>query len=663
MKKVLKNSEYYLNSGKNKCVNFDETAPVDLNKALKLATTENFYSQEEKQERLKNIYYWLYCTYYRVLGDFNKAFIAFENMIEYKICYKNDVKKIKDLQEKIKNNPEKYDEKALLKLANTVSCTCSCGYLPYYLELLVLKNNPKCDEIRYYMAKYQVTFGNNECAYIYLEPAIKINPYKQEYYDLYIDALFKIINEADTDNKKNLIKEHGSKLKKLLNKSIKIKPTARNYEKLSFYYSLRNKNKLAIEALDKSLELEENAYLYPRRGWLKYENNDIEGAIQDFRKALELYPDDDGIHELLAKYYKEIHGIEKACEFLDQRIEKFKNNTDLLKRLLAIKINLKIDANQVNEALQDTLHWINNPEISEDIRVCLYSNAANCCIKLEKWEDSIKYLDLVLDETPNYMTALYDRACSYINLKEYKKALADVEKADKLFSEEYGEEPISPYKSNCLTMLKRYEESLKYINNALKKDKYYTHFYLEKALLYLETYKPKKVIQVIDEAEKLLKKDQLHFGLYLNRGLAYYYLGEYKKAIKDLNKSIKLNPIHPNAYIIKAYIKHLLGDSKSALEELFKLKEQYNNIYTNSYIIAIYYSRNEFKKALEHTIATPWKDEDEGYFWQGVIYTKIGKIKKAKECYNKAFRSPNSYPRENIQQITQYNFHIDIDVV
>ncbi len=59
---------------------------------------------------------------------------------------------------------------------------------------------------------------------------------------------------------------------------------------------------------------------------------------------------------------------------------------------------------------------------------------------------------------------------------------------------------------------------------------------------------------------------------YSNRSFAYLFLGQYQRAIQDLNQAIRLDPQSAIAYSIRGLIYEKLGKSKEAELDITKTK-------------------------------------------------------------------------------------------
>ncbi|OPY75094.1 MAG: TPR repeat-containing protein YrrB [Syntrophorhabdus sp. PtaU1.Bin058] len=67
-----------------------------------------------------------------------------------------------------------------------------------------------------------------------------------------------------------------------------------------------------------------------------------------------------------------------------------------------------------------------------------------------------------------------------------------------------------------------------------------------------------------------IEKDPEFIDAYYNRGIMYYFLKEYEKAIGDLNKVIEKRPDHVMAYASRGSVYDKIGDQQKALSDFRK---------------------------------------------------------------------------------------------
>lgn len=213
---------------------------------------------------------------------------------------------------------------------------------------------------------------------------------------------------------------------------------------------------------------------------------------------------------------------------------------------------------------------------------------------------------------------------------KYKKAIEYYKKAEK-----NGDIFVSI--GYCYSMIQEPLNAVKYYNKAIKYNKY-NNFdawipYRNKIgeLICLEKYK--LAIILANRIEKLYNKE-LDKGFYGNKGLAYYYLKDYKNAIKYLRK----NPEWDISQPLIAYITFLEGNIKLALKKLENIipntpDAEYSKFF---YISLIYYNNKEYDNALKFINKIEEGKSYSYYYLKSMIYKKLNNNVKSEENLNNA---------------------------
>lgn len=146
----------------------------------------------------------------------------------------------------------------------------------------------------------------------------------------------------------------------------------------------------------------------------------------------------------------------------------------------------------------------------------------------------------------------------------------------------------------------------------------------EDAIKYLTSY-----LNIFPDAE----------GVYNNRGIAYYFLKEYNKAISDYGKAIEINPEFEIAYNNR-------GSAYRNLEEYYKAILDYskaieiNSIYSNAYHNRgiVYLNLKEYNNAIfdfSKTIEIN-PEYSTAYIYRGIVYEDLEEYNKAISDFSKA---------------------------
>jgi len=73
--------------------------------------------------------------------------------------------------------------------------------------------------------------------------------------------------------------------------------------------------------------------------------------------------------------------------------------------------------------------------------------------------------------------------------------------------------------------------------------------------------------------DEAIRPDPQYEDAYYNRGLAYSYLGQHKRAIHDYDEAIRLDPQYADAYYNRGVAYERLGQQKLADRDFAKAKE------------------------------------------------------------------------------------------
>ena len=645
-----------------------------IEKARELAEKD----ENTTHELHENINEALCCCYGYLLKDYEKALFYLDKHIVSNPLNESIIKAI-DIRTKIQQALEKYNEQTLLKIANNISVMkrvddrIALAYIKYY----ILTKNKNCDEIFYLYASHENMIYNFD-AELNIKEAIKLNPKKQEYYDLYFNIIEHIISDCEDEKEsKEMIKKYDSTMREILNKSIFIKPTALNYSNLATYYSLilpyqklysLEISKEAIKALDKSIELDDrNSYIFDWRACIKSEIEDYDGAIQDYEKSLELFPFEAHNYECIANLYIKKGQKERAYQYLDGAISKFSDNLDFQLQLWDTKIRIANDNNDNELALKDAQTLIENKEISDldkhfayVFKFCELKNAG-------KYEEAIEISDLCISINPEEIlnSFVYYLKATLLGLMEkYDEAIDAFEIADNFYRKVYNEDPneelnelkLNYAKGYCYESTKQDALALRFYNNAIKNKEESWYPYRNKIGILVNTCKPHLALKWCERAEKLYK-NELDDSFYACKGLAQYYLGDYKNAIKNLKKY----PEYKDGKVLITYCKYILGDKAKALKEI-------ENIYNNekldvalNCLSIIYTNKNEYEKALETCDKIQKQDADTDII-RAYIYKKMGDLSNSEKYLNSAIENDErKRTKEKLIKDFEYSSQVKFD--
>ena len=298
----------------------------------------------------------------------------------------------------------------------------------------------------------------------------------------------------------------------------------------------------SIEVWDKIINKQSKNYdAYNLRGIAKKDSEDLGGALHDFKKLIEIDPEDFlGFHHtavtlaLLKKY-------DEALYYINIAISKDRKNKVLYKE--RGNINYRLD--KFKDAIND---------YSKAIQLDKNYSEAYFCRALARYKDndvvnSLSDYNKAIELDPNYADAYYNRGILYYEQNNQNNALDDYSRAIKLDEE--------------LVLL--------YHNCGIKEKAEFEYKMAEK-------YSKK-------ENEYKLKAAEAYY----NRGIVNDDLNQLNDALNDFNLAIKHNPEMSEAYCYRAIVHHKLG-------YLIKAKEDYNQAMQLNPLLKVSYSSIPYPK-------------------------------------------------------------------
>jgi protein O-mannosyl-transferase len=261
------------------------------------------------------------------------------------------------------------------------------------------------------------------------------------------------------------------------------------------------------------------------RGTIKHDNGDIEGALNDINKALQLKPDYD-----LAYYNRG---------------------------------NIYREKNDLKSAAADYTHAI---EINPNY-ISAYTNRGNARLGMGEYQAAIFDYNKAIYLSPDLKEAVNGRGIANVFLGKYQEALSDFSKAIKLdpkYSDAYYN------RGKLLKILKRYPEALADLNMAIQTDPENLKIFLLRAKVYL---KLKSFDDAIRDCNKIIDKNANNTNATITRAAAYYQKGSYNEAMIDLETVIRGNPNIGAVYYLKGMTNIKLGNKFKSESDLVHAKK------------------------------------------------------------------------------------------
>lgn len=142
----------------------------------------------------------------------------------------------------------------------------------------------------------------------------------------------------------------------------------------------------------------------------------------------------------------------------------------------------------------------------------------------------------------------------------------------------------------------------------------------------------------IKDISKAIKLNPMVAEAYNNRGNAYFALSNYELAIEDISNAIEINPMYADAYYNRGNIYHAMGNHHLSIKDLsraIELNPQFGDAYNNRG--NAYYALGNYQMAIKDinkAIAFNPLNAD-AYYNRGVVYSALGKYLLAIDDYTK----------------------------
>jgi tetratricopeptide (TPR) repeat protein len=335
--------------------------------------------------------------------------------------------------------------------------------------------------------------------------------------------------------------------------------------------------------------------LYYNHGNICYNKNDFTGALQSYKKAIEI--DENLIKEISGP--KEVFSIVKSKKDSSSEIyTNPKTKADIQYEEFMVYFNIgnaQFKLNKFQQAIDNYKKALEkNPSMDE-----ADENIARAMIAMERIDEAIEYYLRKVDKDRANYKVHYILGTLYSEIRKYGESLESLSECLRL-------------NSNCLEAL---EETGKV---------------LSKTGRYKEAIVPFK---------KLVKLNPEDFRGHYNLGTSLYHAGTKQAAVQSFKKVLDTKPDHFKALYNMAVAFDELGnqeDAISAFKKVIDIKVDFIDAYNNLGIILS--TQGRLHEALEIYIKGLKKNPDEYslYYNMGITLSEMGRYEDAVEAYKNA---------------------------
>jgi tetratricopeptide (TPR) repeat protein len=334
---------------------------------------------------------------------------------------------------------------------------------------------------------------------------------------------------------------------------------------------------------------------------------EMKNLVEDAKKLLKAIEANKKISDEMTQMYRKSRKGElsdKDKSNMQQKLSEMEGEKDVsplnrsLKEALELFLSEKYD-----EAIEKYRAIINNykKDITIDLLVSIYFNMAYSYFRINQFDTTIRYLDMVIELEPN-------------------------------------DARVWSNKGAALAELGKNEDAIKCSDEAIKIDQKYPKAWSNKGFALCNLGKNEDAIKCFDEAIKI---DQKYAKAWSNKGFALYNLGNNEEAVKCFDEAIKINPTDAKAWSNKGITLGNLRKEEEAIkcyDEAIKINPTDAKAWSNKGITLGKLGKEE--EAIKYFDEAIRIDPEDAEVWsnKGVTLGKLGKYEEAIKCYDEAIR-------------------------
>jgi len=340
------------------------------------------------------------------------------------------------------------------------------------------------------------------------------------------------------------------------------------------------------------------APIYYMRGWIHYSLENLEQAITDFTRALELDPSYIADYLALGIVSREFHDLRSSLVALDRALE-----LDPTSAIVYMNRGWTYHwSGETQLALDDFNRALElDPQVTE-----AYNGRGWVHIVLKEYEQALDDFNHALELNPKSRDALHGRGGVYVQLKEYEHAIAD-------------------------------------FDHYLEIDKANPYVYLRRGIAYAGLKNHQQALADFDRALTLDPKNTkvyLYPEVYHYRGLTYLWLQDIKRGCADLTRATEGDSARIFYSWRVEWVNMCQQKPDSGIAARLEAIATADPTRCSAYVckgVALWFRKNyeEALTELEQAIQQV-PEEWDSYFWKGMAFLSLEREEEAVEAIKKA---------------------------
>ncbi len=250
------------------------------------------------------------------------------------------------------------------------------------------------------------------------------------------------------------------------------------------------------------------------------------------------------------------------------------------------------------------------------------------------WKNSVTLWSSVIEHTPRFIRAYYDRGAAYLAAGNYRDAIADLNHTIKLtpFEEAYNKRGLAYKEAGD------YEDAVRDFSKAIEMHPGYVAAYNNRADAYVRTGDYQKASEDLARA---LKWDPKYNVTYINLCTLKNLLGNYREAVRECSFAIETDPDNSLAYKRRGFSFNALGNYREALRDYDRAVALNSGDYEAYNLRGITHKNNGEPSlaVLDFTSAIALNPGFfDAYLVRGVTYGELGRLEDAVNDFSAAIR-------------------------
>lgn len=322
----------------------------------------------------------------------------------------------------------------------------------------------------------------------------------------------------------------------------------------AFSYCTLGEFSKALADCDRAAQIAPSHLIFETRAWAHHGLHQYDKAIEDTDKALALEPDSVIAYWRRGLAHLAENKSKDAVEDFDRGLAKKRSSLLLRDRALA-----EIDLKQYDQALKDATASME--ELGKEAQP--YRIRALAEHAMGEFKKAMDDWNVAVSMEPDDAFTYARRGNTYLALGDWTRALKDFTTAEKHNSQL----SLHAEKSRAYRHMKKLDEALSECDSAIKQNPNDETAYEARARIRLAQWRNDDALKDADMAIKVAN-DPKWINPNEVKALVYSQREQWIKESNECDKTIAINPDEATMFIHRSYANHRLGEFKKAIDDL-----------------------------------------------------------------------------------------------